>query len=96
MTEEQMNMLGLEETVNGSAKTNRVRWYGYVLRSNNDSVMRVALNLEVSIKRKSGRSKNIWKKHVEEETEKINLKKKNALNRAKWKDGVQTIAKEMG
>ena len=31
-----------------------------------------------------------------EETEKIGLEKENALNRAKWKDGVQAIAEGMG
>ena len=55
-----------------------------------DSVLRVALDLEVSGKRKKGRPKK-----VEEETEKIGLKKEDALNRAKWRDGVQAIAEGM-
>ena len=33
---------------------------------------------------------------MEENTDKISLKNENVLNRAKWGDGVQTIAKEMG
>ena len=32
---------------------------------------------------------------MEEETEKIALKKEDALNRAKWKDGVQAVAEGM-
>ena len=56
-----------------------------------DRVLRVALDLEVSGKRKRGRQKKTWKKQVEEETEKIGLKKEDALNRAKWRDGVQVI-----
>ena len=42
-----------------------------MLRRDDDSVLRVALNLEVSGKRKQGRPKKTWKKQVEEETEKI-------------------------
>ena len=57
-----------------------------MLRRN--SVLRVALDLEVSGKRKRGRSKKTWKKQVEKETEKIGLKKEDTLNRAKWRDGV--------
>ena len=38
-------------------KANGVRWYGHVLRRDDDSVLRVALNLEVSGKRKLGRPK---------------------------------------
>ena len=41
-----------------------------MLRRDDDSVLRVALNLEVSGKRKRGRPKKTWKKQVEE-TEKI-------------------------
>ena len=91
-TEEQMDMLGLKETIDRLATANGVRWYGHVLRRDDDSVLRVALNLEVSGKRKQGRPK----KRVEEETEKIGLKKENALRRDKWRDGVRGIAKGMG
>ena len=38
-TEEEMNMLVLKETVEGSEKANGVRWYGHVLRRDNDSEM---------------------------------------------------------
>ena len=67
-----------------------------MLRRDDDSVLRVALDLEVSGKRKPGRLKKTWKKQVKEETEKIGLKKENALNRAKRRDGVRAIAKGMG
>ena len=89
-------MLGLKETIDRLATANGVRWYGHVLRRDDDSVLRVALNLEVSGKRKRGRPKKTWRKQVEEETEKIGLKKEDALRRDKWRDGVRAIAEEMG
>ena len=66
-----------------------------MLKRDDDSVLGVALNLEVSCNRKRGRLKKTWKKQVEEETEKIGLKKKDALNRDKRKDGVRAIAEKM-
>ena len=51
-TEEQMGMLGLKETIDWLATANGVRWYGHVLRRDDDSVLRIALDLEVSGKRK--------------------------------------------
>ena len=45
-------MLGLKETIDRLAAANGVRWYGHVLRKDDDSVLRVALDLEVSGKRK--------------------------------------------
>ena len=94
-TEEQMDMLGWKETIDRLATANGVRWYGHVLRRDDDSVLRVALNLEVSGKRKRGRPKT-RKKQVEEETEKIGLKKEDAPRRGKWRDRVPAIEEGMG
>ena len=95
-TTELMDMLGLNETVDGLARANAVRWYGHVLRRDDDSVLRVALDLEVSGKRKQGRPKKTWKKQVEEETTRVGLKIEDALDRVLWRDGVRTIAEGMG
>ena len=54
-TEKQMDILGLKETIDQLATANEVRWYGKMLRRNDESVLRVALDLEVSGKRKRGR-----------------------------------------
>ena len=51
-TEEQIGMLGLKEMICRLATANGVRWYGHVLRRDDDSVLRVAMDLEVSGKRK--------------------------------------------
>ena len=64
---EQVNMLGLKETIDRLATTNRVRWYGHVPRRNDDNILRVAMDLEVSGKRKRGRPKKTGKKQVEED-----------------------------
>ena len=66
-----------------------------MLKRDDDSVLRVAPDLEVSDKRKRGRPKKTWKKQVKEETEKTGLKE-DALRRDKWKDGVRAIAEEIG
>ena len=39
MTEEQMNMLGLKENIDQLATANGGRWYGHVLRRDDDSVL---------------------------------------------------------
>ena len=94
-TEEQMDMLGLKETIDRLTTANGVKWYGHVLRRDYDSVLRVALNLEVSGKRKRGRPEKTWKKQMEDETERIGLKKEDALNRDKWRDRIPAIAEGM-
>ena len=64
-----MDMLGLMETIDRLETANGVRWYRLVLKDD-DSVLRVTLNLEVSDKRKRERPM-------------IGLKE-DALNPEKW------------
>ena len=47
-----MDKFGLKENIDRLATANGVRWYGHVLRRDDNSVLRVALNFEVSGKRK--------------------------------------------
>ena len=75
-----MDTPGLNETVGGLANANKVRGYEHALRRDDNSVFRVALDLEVSGKRKEGRPKKTWKKRVVEETNKIDLNTEGALN----------------
>ena len=71
---------------------NGIRWYGYVLRRDDNSVLKVALDLEENGKRKQERPKKTWKKQGEE-TKKTGLK--DALNQAKWRDKMQAIVEGM-
>ena len=60
-------------------------WMVWTYAEEGDECLGVALDLEVKGQRKQGLSKKIWKKEVEEETEKIGLKN-DAQNQAKWRD----------
>ena len=71
MQEEQLDMLEMKETVNGLAIANGVRQRDHVLKRDDDSVLKVALDLEMDSKRKRGRPKKTIKKQMEEGTEKI-------------------------
>ena len=46
-TQEQVDRLGLKDTVDRLAKANGVRWCEHMLRWYDDSVLRVAFDLEV-------------------------------------------------
>ena len=53
-TEELMDMLGLKEAAEKSAKANDVRLYGHVLRRPEEDVLMKAMVHEVDAKRKQG------------------------------------------
>ena len=67
ITQVQVDMLELKETVDGLEKENRVRCYGHMLGRNDDSALRVPKDVEVSDKRKRGQPRKTWKKQVKEE-----------------------------
>ena len=68
-----------------------MRWYGHVLRKEDENVIVKALNFEVSGSRGRGRPKQTWKKQVENEMKKNGLVKEDACNRTKWQGVVKTI-----
>ena len=66
-----------------------MRWYGHVLRKENENVIMKALKFEVSGSR--GRPKQTGKKQVENEMRKNGLVKENACDRTKWRGVVKTM-----
>ena len=74
-----MYMLGMNETIYQLAMANSVCWHGDVLRREDGHVMRTALDFDVTVQRKKGRPKRIWKKQVEEESMKVGLRREDAL-----------------
>ena len=69
-TEELMEMLGLKKTLDRMAKANGVRWYGHVIRREDDNILKKAMMMEVNGQRKRGRPKMTWKRQVEESVKK--------------------------
>ena len=59
-------MLGSNETIDQSAMTNKVCWYGHMLKREVDHVTRRAIWFDVKGESKKGRPKRTCKKQVGE------------------------------
>ena len=59
-SEELMSLLSLKDTLDGLARASGVRWYGHVLRRDNDDLLRKALGFEVAGKTGRGRPNMMW------------------------------------
>ena len=53
---------------------------------------RMGRSLDFEVKGRKGFLKRTWKKVVEEESVKVGLRRKDALCRSKWSDGVNQIS----
>ena len=67
-----------------------MRWYGHLLRKDNDKVMKKALDFEVVGKRGRGQPNMTWQRQVEIfiHIDKIGLKKENGTDRTKWYNSI--------
>ncbi|XP_073698816.1 uncharacterized protein [Garra rufa] len=63
----------------------RMRWYGHVVRSGEDSVARTALRLSPQGKRPRGRPKKRWIDRIKEDVKIVGAAPEDALDRAKWR-----------
>ena len=95
-TEDLREMLGLEEPLELRARANGVRWYGHVLRKDDDHVLRKALEFELDGRRKRGRPKKTWQRQVDEVSVLVGLSKDDAQDRGRWRDGVRKVAMGKG
>ena len=94
-TEELMKMLGWKETLDRMAKANGVRWYGHMIRRDDDNILKKAMMLEMNGKRKRGRPKMIWRKQLEERVKEVGLKIEGAAGGTRWRGDVRAIAEGM-
>ena len=77
------------------AQANGVRWYGHVVRRDEESILKKAMMLQVNGQRKPGRPKQTWKRQVEKSLKKIGLRVEEATDRARWREGVRVVAEGM-
>ena len=84
LTEDPMQMLDLNETIDQLANANSVHWYGHVLRKDKNNFLTMALDFKVKLATKRGRSKKTWLKAVVEQSRKDGLNVGDANNHSRW------------
>ena len=62
MSRKLASLLGLKGTLDGLVRASKMRWYGHVLRRDNDEVLRRALGFEVVGRRGRGQPNMTWKR----------------------------------
>ena len=64
---------------------NRLRWYGHVLRKEDNDWVKKCMEYEVEGSRPRGRPKRTWKEVVQKDCQARNLNKEDAVDRTRWK-----------
>ena len=70
---------------------NRLRWYGHVLRKDDDDWVKKCIEYEVEGSRPRGRPKRTWKQVVREDCQACKLNKEFAVDRCKWRKVIKEV-----
>jgi len=64
---------------------NRLRWYGHVLRKEDEDWVKKCIDYEVEGSRPGGRSKRTWREVVQKDCEARKLNKEDAMDCGRWR-----------
>ena len=71
-------------------RESRLRWYGHVIRSDEKTVAKNALQFSPKGKRPRGRPKKRWLDGLKEDMKRVNVTPEDALERTKWRRQCKT------
>ena len=63
---------------------NRLRWYGHVLRKEDNDWVKKCMEYEVEGTRTRGRPKKTWREIVEKDYQACGLNREDAMDRSRW------------
>jgi len=64
---------------------NRLRWYGHVLRKEDNDWVKKCMEYEVEGSRPRGTPKKTWREVMQKDCQARNLNRENAMDRGRWK-----------
>jgi len=70
---------------------NRLRWYGHVLRKEDDDRVKKCMEYKVEIPRPRGRPKRTWREVVTEDCQARKLNTEDAMDRSKWRKFLKDV-----
>ena len=94
-SQELMNALALQNTLNGLARVSVVRMYGHIFRRDNGDVLRRELDFKAVGRRGRMQPKMTWRRQVKEHIDQIGRKKEDATNRTKLQNIVYKLSGRM-
>ena len=70
---------------------NRLRWYGHVLRKEDDDWVKKCMEYEVEGPRPRGKPKRNWREVVKEDCQAHKLNKEDVMDHSKWRKLIKDV-----
>ena len=85
ITNEEVRRRSAMENLERRLRKMRLRWFCYVKRRDENSILRRVMELEVEDRRPVGRPKKTWSKVVEDDMKKLNITQDTVEDRKQWR-----------
>ena len=69
-------------------RRSRLRWFGHMMRKEDDDWVELCMSQEVTGSRRRGRPKKTWKENVESDLKSLCLKKSDTIDRCEWRRNI--------
>jgi len=89
-SKEQRERLGIDD-IALVLQQNRLRWYGHVLRKEDDDWVKKCMQYEVESPRPRGRQKRTGTEVVKEDCQACKLNTEDAMDRSKWRKLIKDV-----
>ena len=84
MTSEDLRKLVGLEPITTSIRGGRLRWYGHVMKKNNEDWVKTRMEISVEGRRSVGRLREIWLENVEADMTELEIDREDILDRKIW------------
>ena len=74
----------------------RLRWFGHVKSRDENSILRIAMELKVEGRRSVGRLKKTWSKVLQKDMRKLNFTEDIAKDRQQWRRLISRLTPGVG
>ena len=87
LTNEEVRRRAGVESITRKAEEARMRWFGHIIRMDENKMVKRAWNEPVRGRRSRGRQRIRWRDGVESRMRELGLTEEDANNREKWRSG---------
>ena len=87
-TSEELRKLVRVEAITTVIRSDRLRWYGHVMRKRDEECVKKCMEYRVDIRSPVGRPRRTWLETVEADMAELEIDREDVHNRKKWRKNV--------
>ena len=75
-------------------RAQRLRWFGHVLRDEEDGIVKVVFELEVAERKPVGRPRKSWRRCLDETLDRLRIRAEDTRDRREWRALIRRLTQQ--